>query len=115
MSFESIHSGLAGVLASWAGDPEVRARIVTRAWASVVGEQVARRTEARSFEDGVLEVAVLDRSWEATLREMSGELLHRMNRTLGQRMLERIRWVTGPEASDDADSPERSDDRERPR
>jgi len=44
MSFESIHSGLAGVLASWAGDPEVRARIVTRAWASVVGEQVARRT-----------------------------------------------------------------------
>lgn len=97
MTFESIGAGLAGILASWAGDPELRARVVTRAWRAVVGEQVARRTEALGFDDGVLRVAVLDPAWEATLRQMSGALLGRMNQALGGKVLRRIEWTRGTE------------------
>lgn len=110
MTFESIRSGLAGVLASWAGDPEVRARIVTRTWPRVVGEQVARRTEARSFDDGVLHVAVLDTSWETTLRQMSGELVGRMNRALGKKVLRRIEWLSGSGAASGQDRAAGSED-----
>lgn len=103
VTFESLEAGLAGILTSWTGDPDLRVRIVIRSWARVVGAQVARRTEARNFEDGVLGVAVLDSGWETALRDMSGELLGRMNRSLGRRVVRRIEWL--PASRPDADEP----------
>jgi hypothetical protein len=48
-------------------------------WPMVCGESVAARTNARSFADGELKVAVPDRQWVEQLREFVPQYLAAIN------------------------------------
>lgn len=52
-------------------------------WATVVGPQVAARTQADSLHDGVLRVLVVGSAWIQELSLMRGQLLERYRQALG--------------------------------
>jgi hypothetical protein len=75
-------------------------QIPMEAWQFACGKQVAQRTQAVSFGDGVLRVEVPDASWQAQLRELSGRYLANLNQYSRTR-IERIEFVIvalGPDA-----------------
>ncbi|MGA2992337.1 MAG: DUF721 domain-containing protein [Candidatus Korobacteraceae bacterium] len=54
-------------------------QVPLEAWPFVCGKQVARRTQAVGFVDGVLRIEVPDAAWRAQLRELRGEYLAGLN------------------------------------
>jgi len=73
------------------------------AWPVVCGSSVAERTQALSFADGILSVAVADPGWKRELQALAPRYLAAINRYTGQAVL-RIEFVVAPERT----SPERS-------
>jgi len=64
--------------------PKEQAPVV--AWQFVCGKQVADRTEALSFEDGVLRVRVADATWRAQLADMMPHYLQLLRQYTGQKV-----------------------------
>src|SRR5437868_628708 len=56
------------------------------AWSLVCGASVAEKTQATSFKDGVLQVAVPDETWRNQLRQMAPQYLAGLNRMVGDRV-----------------------------
>jgi predicted nucleic acid-binding Zn ribbon protein len=61
-------------------------------WPFVCGKQVARRTQAVSFADGVLRIEVPDTAWRAQLRELSADYLAGLNNYSSTRV-DRVEFV----------------------
>jgi predicted nucleic acid-binding Zn ribbon protein len=93
MSFTRMGDGLAGVVKSWAKDPEFRWSLIERAWRSAAGETVGDRATAESFEGGTLTVRVSDPSWIPALRELETDLVIAMRCRPGGDMVTHISWV----------------------
>jgi len=92
--------GLAGVIKSWAKDPEFRWSLIERAWRSAAGDTVGERASAESFDSGTLTVRVTDPSWIPTLRELETDLVIAMRRRPGGDMVTHINWVSSePEST----------------
>lgn len=85
--------GLAGVVKSWAKDPEFRWSLIESAWRSAAGETVGDRATAESFAGGTLTVRVSDPSWIPALRELETDLVIAMRRRPGGDMVTHISWV----------------------
>ena len=73
MSFTRMGDGLAGVVKSWAKDPEFRWSLIERAWRSAAGETVGDRATAESFEGGTVTVRVSDPSGRTEERRVGKE------------------------------------------
>lgn len=91
--FRRVGEGLAGVAFEWIEDEEARLELLRRLWPRVAGEQVARRAEPAGYDDGVLEVRVVDEEWRSNLEGLEGEVRGRLNRALGGRRVRRIVWT----------------------
>jgi len=76
--------GLASGVAGWRAVHE---------WSEVVGERVARRTRAVSFEKGVLLVEVEGSAWLQELGFLKRELIGQLNRHLGSNQVRQLRFV----------------------
>ena len=76
--------GLASGVAGWRA---------VREWPEVVGERVARRTRAVSFEKGVLLVEVDGSAWLQELGFLKRELIGQLNRHLGSNQVRHLRFV----------------------
>ncbi len=92
MSFQRVGSVLPGLVARWIEDPELRWRIVQRAWKDATGDSVSRHSVARSMEDGVLTVEVDDPRWRRSLIELESEILAKLRVALGKDTVRRIEW-----------------------
>ncbi len=93
MSFQRVGTGLPGLLSGWTDDPELRWKIVERAWRAAAGDAVSRHASARSIEDGVLTVEVDDTGWRNSLIELEPEILAKLHRALGKDSVRRIDWI----------------------
>ena len=93
MSFIRMGDGLAGVIKSWAKDPEFRWTLIERAWRSAAGDTVGDRATAESLDGSTLTVRVSDASWIPTLRELETDLVIAMRRRPGGDMVTHINWV----------------------
>ena len=62
-------------------------------WADVVGERIARRTRAVSFERGVLRVEVEGSAWSYELGFLERRLLLELERRLGARVVRKLKFV----------------------
>jgi predicted nucleic acid-binding Zn ribbon protein len=78
--------------------PEARRRIysielVERRWASVVGDEIARRSEPEALVDGVLTVRVTDPVWGKTITRLSSRIVPELNRAVGMKLVKRINFT----------------------
>lgn len=62
-------------------------------WEQVVGPRVARHTRAVAFRDGVLQIEVEGSAWMQELGYLKTELMRKINRHLGGRLVRNIRFV----------------------
>lgn len=87
---------LPGLVEAMEGSDEVRDAFVFAAWRRVAGEQVAERTEPVEFVDGILAVAVEDRSWQRNLETLAPQLLFKLNAALKNVQIKRIEFRIDP-------------------
>jgi len=64
-----------------------------REWDQVVGPRIARHTRAVSFHDGVLQVEVDGSPWMHELGFLKRDLVGKVNRHLGSRLVKDVRFV----------------------
>jgi hypothetical protein len=88
---------LAGILES-ALPAAARKRIfslalVEKRWASVVGPEIARRSEPESLENGVLTVRVTDPAWGKMILKLQGRIVPALNRAVGKGLVRRINFT----------------------
>lgn len=62
-------------------------------WPDVVGERIARRTRAVSFEHGVLRVEVEGSAWRYELGFLERRLLLELERRLGTRVVRKLQFI----------------------
>ena len=77
------HLGIAGRLRQYA---------VLMSWESIVGEQIARVSVARKIENGILFVDVKTASWRQELVMRKPEIMEKIHRTTGKKILKDIRF-----------------------
>ncbi|HLE71613.1 MAG TPA: DUF721 domain-containing protein [Vicinamibacteria bacterium] len=78
--------------------PSARRRIysvalVEKRWASVVGPEIARRSEPETLENGVLTVRVMDPAWGKMILKLQGRIVPALNRALGKGLVRRINFT----------------------
>lgn len=77
-----------------AGDtPEVLEVATRAAWRHIAGDGLKQHTVPLRLEGRTLIVAVSDRIWQRQLTSMTGQLLFRLNSTLGKPLVSRIEIV----------------------
>jgi predicted nucleic acid-binding Zn ribbon protein len=62
-------------------------------WEQVVGPRVTRHTRAVAFRDGVLQIEVEGSAWMHELGFLKTDLMRKVNRHLGRRLVRNIRFV----------------------
>jgi hypothetical protein len=67
-------------------------QIPVESWQFACGKQVAQRTQAVSFDSGILRVEVPDARWQEQLQDLSGGYLAKLNQYSRTRV-ERIEFV----------------------
>ena len=64
-----------------------------REWEQAVGPRVARHTRAIAFREGVLQVEVEGSAWMHELGFLKPDLMRKVNRHLGSRLVKNVRFV----------------------
>lgn len=89
---------LPGLIEAMEGSEEVRDAFIFAAWRRVAGSQIVERTEPIEFTDGVIVIAVEDRSWQRNLETLVSQLLFKLNATLKSVPIRRIEFRIDPKA-----------------
>lgn len=76
---------------------EGREQAVFAGWSAAVGSQVRKVTAPVRLDRKTLIVAVLDATWRAQLKRMSGQALFRLNSLLGAPTVTAIEFVINPD------------------
>ena len=69
--------------------------LVVNRWPEIVGEHVARRSQAVRYEDGILFVAVPDASWRQELAMQTENILREIRNLPYGRAVEQVRLIHG--------------------
>jgi predicted nucleic acid-binding Zn ribbon protein len=64
-----------------------------REWEQVVGSRIARHTRAVAFRDGSLQVEVDGSAWMQELGFLKRDLVRKVNRHLGRRLVQDVRFI----------------------
>jgi hypothetical protein len=87
--------GIGGVVRRILGDGRMRSGIalgrLTRAWAEVVGEQLAGQTAPRALQAGTLVVAAASSGWGSQVRFLAPEIRRKANETLRSDVVRTVR------------------------
>lgn len=75
------------------GNPELAVKL---AWSLAAGVGLRRHAVAVSWRERVLTVAVADALWQKQLEHMRGELLYRVNKCLGQKLVDTLAFQINP-------------------
>ncbi len=92
---EAISSVLTGVLRSLGLTEQYNGWLVVERWPEIVGDAIARVSQALRFEDGVLYVAVNDAAWRQELAMKQEALLEKIKSLPYGRAIDQIRLVRG--------------------
>jgi predicted nucleic acid-binding Zn ribbon protein len=65
---------------------------VITSWNEIVGEHIGRMTKAQRMEQGVLIVSVESAPWRAELTMKRREIIEKLNRAMGERVVKDIRF-----------------------
>jgi len=88
--------GIAQAIAEFAAalgiDQTLRRYAVITGWEETVGEQIARVTRPQRIENGVLYVSVTTAPWRAELSLKRMEIIERLNKAAGSRVIKDIRF-----------------------
>lgn len=68
---------------------------VQNAWEQAAGSVIAQAGLPTAERDGVLTITCADAVWAAELDLMSSELVSRLNQTLGEELVDRLRCRSG--------------------
>ena len=93
--FSRVGDILPAILKSVGLDQKIRERKILSIWPTVVGEEIAARTEAVKIEKGVLYVHVDHPAWVQELHFMEREIRQKLRAKAPGIKLERIRFGTG--------------------
>lgn len=71
---------------------KMKQALVLSSWAEIVGEQIARVTEAERIENGILFVKTLNAPWrnELTMRRL--QIIEKLNAAAGSKVVKEIRF-----------------------
>lgn len=99
----SLGQALHSLLRSWGVDGKVRERQTVALWSQTVGPRIAEKTEALGVEDGKIFVRVHSSSWKTELVFVKPEIIDRLNRAVGRKVIKDIVFVgsrggSGPSA-----------------
>ena len=89
---DAFFRALPGVFEAIDASDEVRQAFVFAAWRRVAGAQLTERTTPLDLDGKRLIVAVADRTWQANLESLAGQLLFRLNATLGRPLVDFIEF-----------------------
>jgi hypothetical protein len=78
--------------------PAARKRIyslalVEKRWESVVGPEIARRSEPEALDNGVLTVRVTDPAWGKMILKLQGQIIPALNRAVGKGLVRRVNFT----------------------
>ena len=76
---------------------------VVAEWPQIVGTQIATRSQAIRYSDGVLYVAVKDAVWRQELAMQTGEFLEKIHEYPFGRAVKQIRLVSGEKRAEQND------------
>jgi predicted nucleic acid-binding Zn ribbon protein len=65
---------------------------VLASWKSIVGQRIARVTEAQRMDNGILYVTVATAPWRAELSMMRLEIIEKLNKRMGTKIVKDIRF-----------------------
>ena len=99
---DAFFRALPGVFEAIDASDEVRRAFVFAAWRRVAGAQLTERTAPLDLDEKRLVIAVADRTWQANLESLAGQLLFRLNATLGRPLVEFIEFRIDESAVDAA-------------
>jgi hypothetical protein len=72
---------------------DVRRSVIFAIWRRIAGDSLLEHAVPVSLEGTTLSVAVADRNWQRNLKELSREMLFRMNFIFGSPQVKRIEFV----------------------
>jgi hypothetical protein len=92
------HRAVLADLLEGALPPSIRSRVyalplVEKRWASVVGQEIARRSEPEALENGILTVRVTDPAWGKMIAKLQGQIVPALNRAVGKGLVRHINFV----------------------
>ena len=76
-------------------EPPTPLAAVQSAWPEAVGEEIAAHASPVAERDGTVTVACDAATWAQELDLLQGDLLRRLQQTLGEGVCERLRFVVG--------------------
>jgi Uncharacterized protein conserved in bacteria len=88
----AVGTALPVVFAGKQWDMQWRLFCLSREWAEIVGDNVARLTAPAFFRKGTLWIFVQDSTWMHDLQYVKADLIARINRHLEGRFVADIRW-----------------------
>jgi hypothetical protein len=97
---DAFFRALPGVFEAIDASDEVRRAFVFAAWRRVAGAQLTERTAPLDLDEKRLVIAVADRTWQANLESLAGQLLFRLNATLGRPLVDFIEFRIDPSTVD---------------
>ena len=74
---------------------KIKGQLLIDAWSEVVGEVIARKTEAFAFENGILLVRVCDSVWAQHLTLQKRHIMRKQQRAVKTRELKDVRFQVG--------------------
>jgi hypothetical protein len=88
--------------------PSARFTLVHELWPTIVGPEIAQRTEVVALDERTLRVRVGDIAWMRTLHRMQREIIGRLSRRIGPLAPKRLGFVEGKLSESVVKPPERS-------
>jgi len=82
-------------------EPATLLAAVQSHWGEAVGERIAAEAVPVRERAGTITVCCRAATWAQELDLLQGELLARLNDTLGKEQVERLRFIVGDELADD--------------
>ena len=89
---DAFFRALPGVFEAIDASEEVRRAFVFAAWKRVAGAQLTERAAPLALDEKRLIIAVADRTWQVNLESLAGQLLFRLNATLGRPLVDFIEF-----------------------
>ena len=99
---DAFFRALPGVFEAIDASEEVRRAFVFAAWKRVAGAQLTERAAPLALDEKRLIIAVADRTWQVNLESLAGQLLFRLNATLGRPLVDFIEFRIDESAVDAA-------------
>lgn len=96
---ETLGEVLRRLLSSWGVDGRVREQGAVYRWNQVVGPRIAAHTEAIRVADGKVYVRAASSAWKTELVFMKSDIIDRLNRSIGKRVISDIVFVGGGSSS----------------